>query len=105
MNTVPAVEEFEQIIRHKSADELVPFLLALEKRDVVAVRECLQKLWSELDWRAEANNWQAAMTNEQSDMLQLAAIATLAPHQILRPPIRLWFDKLYGPGVRSFGSR
>jgi hypothetical protein len=88
-----AAETFEQIIRHESTQELVPFLLALEKKDVVSVRERLLKLWSELDRRNDANGWQAAMTTEQNHMLQLAAIATFAPAQAARPSIRLWFDR------------
>jgi hypothetical protein len=48
MSVANAVEEFEHIIRHQSVRELVPFLLALEKKEVVAVRKKTQMLQKEL---------------------------------------------------------
>lgn len=95
MSTNPAAENFEQIIRFQNAEQLAPFLLELAKGDVAAVRECLKKLRQELDRRDEFNNWQAAMTNEQEEMLQLAAIVTFTPAQVLRPPMRFWFTHRY----------
>jgi hypothetical protein len=94
---ISTVEEFEHIILYQTAQQLVPFLLKLAKEHVVAVRENLKKLWRELDRRDESNNWQAAITTEQEDMLQLAAIATFTPAQVLRPPMRFWFAHRYEP--------
>lgn len=97
MQPISAVDEFEQIILHYTAQQLVPFLVKLAKENVVAVRENLKKLWRELDRRDASNNWQAAITTEQEDMLQLAAIATFTPAQALRPPMRFWFAHRYEP--------
>ncbi|WP_046242453.1 DUF6493 family protein [Hymenobacter terrenus] len=95
MSPLTAIEEFEQIIRHQGAQELVPFLLVLDKKDVVAVREKLKSLRNELDRQDESNGWKAAITSEQEEMLQLAAIVTFAQAQVLHPPMRFWFDKRY----------
>jgi hypothetical protein len=48
-------------------------------------------LRQELGRRDESTNWQAALTNEQEEMLQLAAIVVFTPAQALRPPMRFWF--------------
>jgi hypothetical protein len=91
VQSLSAVDEFERIILYRTAQQLVPFLLNLATENVVAVRETLKKLWRDLDRRDASNNWQAAITTEQEDMLQLAAIVTFTPAQVLRPPMRFWF--------------
>lgn len=68
MSEASAADQLEHLIRHQSAQELVPFLLGLEKKDVVAVREKLKGLKKELDSlvqlkktpgasKAPANSW------------------------------------------------
>ena len=95
MTTQPAGADFEQIIRYQTAEQLVPFLLRLRKGHVAAIKRGVQQLRRELDHRNAANDWQAAMTNEQEEMLQLAAIATFTTTQALRPPMRFWFGSRY----------
>jgi hypothetical protein len=97
MPVPPAAEEFEQLIRHQNMPALVPFLLNLAKENVPAVRETLKSLQAELGRRDEANNWQAALTSEQGDMLLLAAIATFTAAQAVQPPMRFWFDRRSEP--------
>jgi hypothetical protein len=97
MPVPPAVEEFEQLIRHQNMPALVPFLLNLAKENVPAVRETLKSLQAELGRRDEANNWQAALTSEQGDMLLLAAITTFTAAQAVQPPMRFWFDRRSEP--------
>jgi hypothetical protein len=97
MPVPPAAEEFEQLIRLQNMPALVPFLLNLAKENVPAVRETLKSLQAELGRRDEANNWQAALTSEQGDMLLLAAIATFTAAQAVQPPMRFWFDRCSEP--------
>jgi hypothetical protein len=97
MPVPPAAEEFEQLIRHQNMPALVPFLLNLAKENVPAVRETLKSLQAELGRRDEANNWQAALTSEQGDMLLLATIATFTAAQAVQPPMRFWFDRRSEP--------
>ncbi|MDQ2770967.1 MAG: DUF6493 family protein [Bacteroidota bacterium] len=90
MKTVPAVEEFEQIIRHQGADELVPFLLALEKRDVVAVREKLLNLKKELESVVQltTNSWGSRGTPEQFGCTFLAGLAVFSRRELLSNSFR-----------------
>ncbi len=93
MRTVPAVEEFEQIIRERSADELVPFLLALEKRDVVAVREKLLNLKKELESFVQIvpNSWGSKGTPEQFGCMFLAGLAVFSRREVMGNSFRpIW---------------
>jgi hypothetical protein len=89
-----AVETFEHIIRHESTRELVPFLLALDKKDVVAVRGQTQMLQKELTEHRQIGivTWGRIGTNAQLEMLFLAAISTYSKKEALAPPFvnNLW---------------
>ena len=84
-----AVETFEHIIRHESTRELVPFLLALDKKDVVAVRGKTLRLKKELseyferDAEPGKTEWAVSITPEQSKMLYLAGLATYSRKEAL----------------------
>ena len=73
-----AVDTFERIIRHLSADHLVPFLLSLDPKERIAVRAKTKALRKELtDTRQLGpSTWGRTGTEEQLAMLFLAAIAT-----------------------------
>ncbi|MBF9221311.1 DUF6493 family protein [Hymenobacter ruricola] len=73
-----AADTFEQFIRRGTAAELTPFLLALDKSDIVPVRTRAKSLHKELDEyvkRADGH-WSRLMQPEQDLMLFLAGIAT-----------------------------
>ncbi|HEX8328379.1 MAG TPA: DUF6493 family protein [Hymenobacter sp.] len=88
MSLALAVDEFEQIIRHKSVQELVPFLLALEKKDVVAVREKTRTLNKELSENRQlgAVTWGSTGTNSQLEMLFFAGLGTYSSKEALTTP-------------------
>jgi hypothetical protein len=73
-----AVDTFEHIIRHQGAPELVPFLLELEKKDMVAVRTKTRALTKELEEHRQLGvvTWGRVGTDAQISMLFLAAVAT-----------------------------
>ncbi|MDO7875500.1 DUF6493 family protein [Hymenobacter sp. ASUV-10] len=73
-----AVDTFEQLIRRGTAAELTPFLLALEKADVVPVRTRAKSLHKELDEYVKRANgqWTRLMQPEQDLMLYLTGLAT-----------------------------
>lgn len=85
MSISPAVEEFELIIRHQSAQKLVPFLLALQKKDVVAVREKLKSLKKELETIVQKapNTWGSAGTTQQFGCMFLAGLAVFSRAEAL----------------------
>ncbi|RFP65218.1 hypothetical protein D0N36_10170 [Hymenobacter lapidiphilus] len=80
-----AAETFEQLIRHNTAAELVPFLLALDKKDVLPVRTRARSLSSELDKHEQQPNGQLRrpMQPRQSLMLFLAGLATYSQKEAL----------------------
>ncbi|MBO2011126.1 DUF6493 family protein [Hymenobacter negativus] len=92
MSLSPAAEEFEQIIRHQSAHEQVPFLLALEKKDVVAVREKLKSLKKELESIAQIapNTWGSRGTSEQFAGMALSGFAVFSRREALSNLHRGW---------------
>lgn len=75
-------EQFEHIIRHQSCRELVPFLGALGKSDIVPVRQKTRSLLRELDHyvntEVKPGQWQyrRLITQEQEMMLFFAGLAT-----------------------------
>ena len=73
-----AADTFEQLIRSGTAAELTPFLLALNRADVVPVRTRAKSLHKELDEHAMRADgyWSRLMQPEQDLMLFLAALAT-----------------------------
>ena len=82
-----AAEIFEQIIRHQSVAELIPFLLKLTKKDMVAVREQTRKLQKELAEHRQlgAVTWGQVGTNAQLEMLFLAGLSTYSQKEALTP--------------------
>jgi hypothetical protein len=87
-----AIETFEHIIRHQGAEEVVPFLLALEKTDVVAVRQKAQALDKELNEfkEREPHTWSSLMTPAQRFMLMLAGLKTYSRAEALRGDFMVW---------------
>ena len=78
MSRLPAAEEFELIIAQKTAHELVPFLLTLSGSEIVAVRQKtlkLRKTLLQVRQHGEVT-WGRHGTNEQLEMLFLAALRT-----------------------------
>ncbi|RYU81824.1 DUF6493 family protein [Hymenobacter persicinus] len=73
-----AVDTFEHIIRHQSMHQLVPFLLALDKKEQIAVRAKTKALRKELtDMRQlSSSTWGRTGTEPQLVMLFLAGVAT-----------------------------
>ena len=92
MSPSSAAETFEQIIRHQSQDELVPFLLALEKKDVVAVREKLKSLKKELEGIAQIapNTWGSRGSSEQFTCMALSGFAVFSRREALSNLHRGW---------------
>ena len=87
MTTV--TETFEQLIRHRAPKELLPFLLALDKKDVVPVRQKSLSLKRELEKyltrEIKPNHYESycLMTPEQHQMLFLAGLATYSRKEAL----------------------
>jgi hypothetical protein len=81
-----AVEEFEHLMRHQSADELIPFLLTLAKPDFAAARTVLKSLEKELHTVVQLsdNSWGTKATTTQSENLFLAGLVVLTQQEILR---------------------
>ena len=73
---------FEDIILTKTAQELVPFLLTLDKKEAIAVRPHIQRLKKDLEEyrKVDKPNGQSEYSNritmEQQTMLALTGIAT-----------------------------
>jgi hypothetical protein len=84
-----AAEEFEHLMRHQRADELIPFLLTLAKPDFPAARTVLKSLEKELHTvvQLSANSWGTRATNAQSENLFLAGLVVLTRPEILRGPL------------------
>ena len=81
MSNVSAVETFEQLIRQQKSEEIVPFLLQLDKKNVVPVRQKTKSLKKELEeYKHRDVNGKAVcrplITEQQKQMLFLAALAT-----------------------------
>jgi hypothetical protein len=86
------VETFEHIIRHQSAEELVPFLLELPKPDTVAVRKKAKSLEKELtaSREEEPNSWGNDITRDQTFMFLLSGIKTYARKEGMSPSFQVW---------------
>jgi hypothetical protein len=84
---MPAAEVFEKIIRQQSVTELMPFLLELAKKDIVAVREQTRKLQKDLSEHRQLGTvtWGQAGTNAQLEMLFLAGLSTYSQKEALTP--------------------
>ncbi len=82
-----AVETFEHLVRQERVRELAPFLLALPKNEVVAVRKKAKGLERELTAFKEiaSNSWGSAITHDQRFMLLLAGLRTYARKEAMGP--------------------
>ncbi|WP_223649763.1 DUF6493 family protein [Hymenobacter psoromatis] len=87
METLNSIEVFEQIIRHQGAEELVPFLLGLDKQKIVAIRKRVQTLASELeDIRQKGEqHWEKGPTPLQRSLFFLTRLATYSKKEALAP--------------------
>ena len=79
------VDIFERIVRHPSVLPLVPFLLALDKKDHMAVRARTKALRKELTEVRQigSSNWGQTGTKPQLAMLLLAGVATYSRKEAL----------------------
>ncbi|UOR06447.1 DUF6493 family protein [Hymenobacter aerilatus] len=75
-------ETFEDIILHKTAQELVPFLLNLDKKEAMTLRRPTQKLKKHLEEYRQIKDkkgqtrYERLLTTEQQVMLAMAGVAT-----------------------------
>lgn len=82
-------ETFEHIIRQQTAQQLVPFLLGLGKKDIVSVRQKTLTLKKELEeykqYEVQPGQWKwtCLLTPEQGQMLFLAGLATYSRKEAL----------------------
>jgi len=79
------VENFEQIIHFQQTRQLVPFLLQLEKADIVPIRQSTKSLHKELTTFKEIKpgSWGSSITVEQRMMLFLAGLKTYSRKEAL----------------------
>ncbi|GAA4048148.1 DUF6493 family protein [Hymenobacter glaciei] len=79
------VDIFERIVRHPSVLPVVPFLLALDKKDQMAVRARTKALRKELTETRQigASTWGQTGTKPQLAMLFLASVATYSRKEAL----------------------
>jgi Family of unknown function (DUF6493) len=101
------IETFEHIIRHESTQEMVPFLLALEKKDVVAVREKLKSLKKELERFVEKapNTWGSLGTPTQFANMFLTGLAVFSRRDALSESFRPHWELNAGNWNYSSGVR
>jgi hypothetical protein len=84
-----SADAFEHIIRHQTTQQMLPFLLALPKSDIVPVRQKTLSLKKELEEYKQYEvkpgelEWTCLMTNEQAGMLFLAGLATYSRKEAL----------------------
>jgi hypothetical protein len=82
-------ETFEHIIRQQTAQQLVPFLLGLGKKDIVPVRQKTLSLKKELEEYKQYEvkpgqwKWTCLLTPEQGQMLFLAGLTTYSRKEAL----------------------
>jgi hypothetical protein len=83
-----ATDSFEHIVRYQGAAELVPFLLALSKAELPAVRQRAQTLVHELqDVRQKGEqHWQKGPTPLQQGLFFLTGLATYSQKEALAAP-------------------
>ncbi|GGG35381.1 DUF6493 family protein [Hymenobacter glacieicola] len=79
------VDTFERIIRHQSVHQLVPVLLALDKKEQLAVRAKTKALHKELTEIRQlgSSTWGRTGTEPQLAMLFLAGVATYTRKEAL----------------------
>ena len=84
-----SADAFEHIIRRQTTEQLLPFLLTMQKPDIVPVRQKTLSLKKELEEYKQHEvksgklEWTCLMTSEQSSMLFLAGLATYSRKEAL----------------------
>ena len=81
------IEAFEQIIRYQGAEKLLPFLLALNKQEIIAIRKRVQTLASELEnvRQKGEQHWEKGPTHLQNSLFFLTRLATYSQKEALAP--------------------
>ena len=92
------LETFEQLVRHRTVKELLPFLLALDKSDLVPVRQRTLSLEKELQASfestgnpAEPAQTRSQLTMERAYLLFLAGLATYSAKEARR--LNPWYGR------------
>lgn len=82
------LETFEQLVRHRTPKELLPFLLALDKSDLVPVRQRTLSLEKELQDSSEPtgqpDQTRSQLTPQRAHLLFLAGLATYSAKEARR---------------------
>ena len=92
------LETFEQLVRHRTVKELLPFLLALDKSEVVPVRQRTLSLEKELqnssesaENPAEPQQTRSQLTMQRAYLLFLAGLATYSAKEARR--LNPWYGR------------
>ena len=87
-NMPTTLETFEQLVRHRTPEELLPFLLALDKSDLVPVRQRALSLEKELQASSEPTDQpgqtRSQLTPQRAHLLFLAGLATYSAKEARR---------------------
>ncbi|MGI4864328.1 MAG: DUF6493 family protein [Janthinobacterium lividum] len=82
------LETFEQLVRHRTSKELLPFLLTLDKSDLVPVRQRTLSLEKELQASFEPtgqpDQTRSQLTAQRAHLLFLAGLATYSAKEARR---------------------
>jgi hypothetical protein len=89
------LETFEQLVRHRTTKELLPFLLALDKSDLVPVRQRTLSLEKELQDSSEPtgqlDQTRSQLTPQRAYLLFLAGLATYSAKEARR--LNPWYGR------------
>lgn len=89
------LETFEHLVRHRTPKELLPFLLALDKSDVVPVRQRTLSLEKELQGSSEPtgqpDQTRSQLTAHRAYLLFLAGLATYTAKEARR--LNPWYGR------------
>ena len=89
------LETFEQLVRHRTPKELLPFLLALDKSDVLPVRQRTLSLEKELQDSSEPtgqpDQTRSQLTAHRAYLLFLAGLATYTAKEARR--LNPWYGR------------
>ena len=89
------LETFEQLVRHRIPKELLPFLLALDKSDLVPVRQRILSLEKELqnsfEPTGQPDQTRSQLTGQRAHLLFLAGLATYSAKEARR--LNPWYGR------------